>query len=103
MQQIFRHVALSLVAFAAMVVGSHPGIVSASIIADSPSLDVRPTEPSFVVDVWVEDVRPTRAPSVAVEVLGITIAGPEPALPPSILETTQVISYYGYPKVRGMG
>jgi hypothetical protein len=103
LQQIFRHVAFSLVAFAAVVVGSHPGIVSASIVTDSPSLEVRPTESSFAFDVGVEDVRPQRAPSVAVEVLDITIAGPEPALPPSILETTQVISYYGYPKVQGMG
>lgn len=86
-----------------MVVGSHPGIVSASIIADAPVLDARPAEPSFVADVWIDDVEPPRGPLVAAEVLGITIAGPEPALPPSILETTQVISYYGYPKVRGMG
>ena len=56
-----------------------------------------------VVDVWLEDMEPRGGPLVAVEVLGLTIAGPEPALPPSILETHQIISYYGYPKVHGMG
>lgn len=103
MQQIARHAALSLVAFAALVVGSHPGIVRASIVADVPSAGPQATAPPFVIDLWGEEAEPPRVLVATVEVLGLRIAGPVPVLPPSILETHQIISYYGYPKVRGMG
>lgn len=103
MQQIVRHLGLSAAVVAALIIGSHPGIVSASVAPDPLPLAL-PTEVSpILVDIWGEADEPPRVLVAAVEVLGTTIAGPEPALPPSTLETHQVISYYGYPNVRGMG
>jgi hypothetical protein len=102
LQQVARHVALSLVVFASLVIGSHPSTASASIVADFPSAEPQATLP-FVIDLWGEEAEPPRVLVVNVEVLDLRIANPVLALPPSIFETHQIISYYGYPKIQGMG
>ena len=98
-----RHLGLSAALFAALIIGAHPGIVSASGADELPPLTVAPQPSPVFVDPWGEVVEPERVLVASAEVLGLTIIGPEPALPPSILETHQVISYYGFPEVRGMG
>jgi len=102
LQQIARHLGLFAALFAALIVGSLPGIVSASRVREPVSVAVETERAPILFDFWEEDAEPERVPQ-RVEVLGLTIAGPELVLPPSILETHQVVSYYGYPEVKGMG
>lgn len=103
MQQIVRHLGLSVTVLVTLLIGSLPGVVSASVAPESPSLGSPVAPPPILVDIWGEEAEPPRVLVATVEVLGLQIAGSVPPLPPSILETHQVVSYYGYPEVRGMG
>jgi hypothetical protein len=103
LQQIVHHLGLGAGLFAVLIVGSLPGTASALSESAPVVVVLQPKIATGVLDVWSEDIEPAGGPPVAVEVQGLTIARPEPALPPSILETHQIISYYGYPKIQGMG
>jgi len=96
-------VVLSAAVLATLLIGSLPDIVSASGSAEPTSVDPSPGVAPFLVDLWHDEAAAPRVLVSTAEVLGITFAGPAPALPPSILETHQIVSFYGYPDVAGMG
>jgi len=103
LQQVVRFVSLPLALIAALVLGSYPPVSAgaASTLDVHPLIDTGPVRP-IAVELWTDE-EPERPPQIAVEVRGITFAGSEPALPPSILESHQVVSFYGFPNVEGMG
>ena len=99
MRRLIRHtlimVALSTAIFASV---STPATATSRIPPPEPRVEFRPDP--VVIDPDTDQ----RAPLTLAATRPIPVPEAEPApMPASALETHQVVSYYGYPKVHGMG